>query len=163
MGNLDPVSPTFDILRQPIQERSGLTPMSGSPYIVTREWFSLYLGFNGHRLNLIRNFDEFVSRLIDFGISPTFAMIGGSFVSDKIDPKDIDGVIGYIGNNDSDFIGLKDFITTPTPKFLDIRLVPEDSGGLNLVKICCYYHELYSRNRMKSRTSCVLFEVANKE
>ncbi|WP_126012953.1 hypothetical protein [Sphingomonas sp. ABOLH] len=159
MGNLDLVSPTFDTLRQPIHESSGLTPMSGSPYLVNMDWFCSYLGFNNHRKELIEIFLGYIDNLKIFEIKPTFALIGGSFVSDKSEPKDIDGVIAYTGSEKSDFKGIKEIVNRKNI-FLDIRLVPEDTGGIYLTKILCYYHELYSRNRMKGRTSCVLIDIS---
>jgi hypothetical protein len=65
-----------------------------SPYRIEAEDFSSIFGFSSERRSQIRNFNRFRKHLRKRGLSGTF-WIGGSFVSNKAAPKDLDMVLFF--------------------------------------------------------------------
>jgi hypothetical protein len=67
---------------------------SSSPYPITWPEIEARYCFNAHRRRLADRFCEWVLAVHDL-VAPAFIWIGGSFVTDKAEPADIDTVLFY--------------------------------------------------------------------
>jgi hypothetical protein len=65
-----------------------------APYPITWRELHAHFGRSPHRQQLLKDMGTWVSELSEI-LAPQFIWIGGSFVTDKPEPKDIDAVIFY--------------------------------------------------------------------
>ncbi|MCZ8207697.1 MAG: hypothetical protein O9270_05825 [Aquidulcibacter sp.] len=87
-----------------IDKQTGLPPaivfgadqkvIGASPYPCPWFEFKQRFAFNPQRLALAEKFEAWVGNLVTI-VAPEFIWIGGSYASDKPDPKDIDAVLFY--------------------------------------------------------------------
>lgn len=117
-------------------------PDASSPHIVTRAWIGEHLGWTDHRQRLLACFDTFLEQAQQHGIIIEGVLIGGSFVSRKDSPKDIDFLVIYRADENFEAAALSRFVSAKQP-YLDWRFVPSDTGTLPLLKITLFCHLLY--------------------
>jgi hypothetical protein len=67
---------------------------ASAPYPITFLELTTHFGRSAYRQQLLRGFRAWLSALRQV-VSPQFVWIGGSFVTDKPEPKDIDAVVFY--------------------------------------------------------------------
>ncbi|WP_457832204.1 DUF6932 family protein, partial [Staphylococcus aureus] len=72
-----------------------LGPDVSSPHIVSISWVEQNLLWSRKRKELFKDLFELIKDLKDVGINSSYLMIGGSFLSYKDNPGDIDGLLIY--------------------------------------------------------------------
>ncbi|MDR6134910.1 hypothetical protein QE361_001893 [Sphingomonas sp. SORGH_AS802] len=117
-------------------------PDASSPHVVQHEWLERHLCWNEKRKGLLAGFDGFLAETQRFAITVEAALIGGSFVSRKDEPKDIDFLAVYTTLPGFDPEALSEFVVAKRPG-LDWRFIPSDAGVLPLLKISMFCHLLY--------------------
>lgn len=113
-----------------------------SPHVVTWEWLKYHLCWNERRSKLASLLHNFLSEVRCYGITPEFLLLGGSFLSNRDNPKDIDFLLVYRA---SDAFRSEEFSRFVMNKRvgLDYRAIPSDTGSLSLIKISIFYHTLF--------------------
>lgn len=117
-------------------------PDASSPHVVRHEWLEHHLCWTEKRRNLLSHFDNFIAETCKFEITIEAVLIGGSFVSRKDEPRDIDFLAIYKTLPGFAPEALSNFVMTKRPG-LDWRFIPSDAGALPLLKISIFCHLLY--------------------
>lgn len=147
--NSDPFT-AYILERQPASLVDALTlfderskgPDASSPHVVSRDWLDKHLCWTEKRKHLLNIFDKFIEEVNGLGVIVEAALLGGSYVSVKDDPKDIDFLVIYRVTDGFDANVLSRLVSIKRPG-LDWRFIPSDAGTVPLLKISIFCHLLY--------------------
>ena len=115
---------------------------SSSPHVVDWPWVHEHLCWSERRSDLVSKLRRFMGALGTCYINIETVLLGGSFVSKKDDPKDIDALIVYRAVDGFDAPLLRSLAST-APNGGDCRLVPSDTGTIALLKATIFYSILF--------------------
>lgn len=125
-------------------DRSG--PGNSSPYIAT--WADIAnLDLDEARKRLIESLRLAVISLAGMGVYVEVALIGGSFCNTQKSPVDLDCVLFY----QSEVLrpaSLSEWSKVQSASGLDLRMIPMDMDGADVLKIGMYFATLYSQRKV---------------
>jgi hypothetical protein len=123
------------------------TPLNASPYLAHIQDLRDGL-FLSAREQLVSKFLEAMEQLPDYAVTPIAALFGGSALSSKLEPNDLDCVVFYVSEastNPRDE-GLSAFLKRWKAAGLDMRAIPADGDPIILIKVVSFFTSLYSIN-----------------
>lgn len=150
--------PSLDDALVLIDHKAMLGPDVSSPHIVSISWVEQNLLWSRKRKELFKDLFELIKDLKDVGINSSYLMIGGSFLSYKDNPGDIDGLLIYSVSGSINFSDVKAIIDRKKSN-IDIRIVPEDAGTAALIKMVCFCHTLYQGEGAYQLKSSILMVI----
>jgi hypothetical protein len=115
---------------------------SSSPHVVEWGWVDRNLCWSQRRHYLVDRLRLFIKTLSQCNVVIEIAILGGSFVSRKDDPKDIDALLIYRASDGFDPSRLASLAASRIND-LDVRLVPSDAGLVPLLKASLFYSVLF--------------------
>lgn len=123
------------------------TPLNASPYLANLR--DLREGaFLSTRRILVDKFIAAIEQLSDYAVTPIAALLGGSAIGPKPQPKDLDCIVFYESTGGallrSD--GLQVFQKRWKLCGVDMRVIPADSDPILLIKTVSFFTTLYSKN-----------------
>jgi hypothetical protein len=128
----------------PVQQSN---PLNASPYIAhiqdLRDGILLH-----NRKELVAKFVTAIGELRDYAVTPIAALVGGSVLGSKPQPKDLDCVIYYTSTKGptSRDDGLASFLKRWKAEGLDMRAIAADGDPLIFIKTVSFFTSLYSIN-----------------
>lgn len=125
-----------------INHNVAIGPDHSSPHIVSIGWIYKHLLFNRYRESMFDKFFNWIELFNQASCKVTCLLLGGSFLSEKECPKDIDALIVYRALQGFNASALHDILVNKV-EIADIRVVPEDVSIPMLIKISCFFHTLY--------------------
>ena len=124
------------------------TPLNAAPYMVPL-WRLREGDFMSSRRPFIEKLIAVLDELAIEEIAPQAILIGGSILSEAVNPADLDGVIFYRSERAESLapMGLRQKLEEWKSRGLDVRLIPADGSPVLLIKIAAYFMSLYTSQR----------------
>ncbi|POA51827.1 hypothetical protein C1889_25540 [Pseudomonas sp. FW507-12TSA] len=94
-----------------------------------------------------------ISELKDAGLSIDIALIGGSFLTLKSTPGDLDAVLFYSLKKEEIAFPLDQWQRAQKLKGLDVRLVPMDTRPILTLKMALFFALLYTHRKNDGLTT----------
>jgi hypothetical protein len=128
------------------------TPLNSAPYVTSLSHFCEAYP-SPPRQGLAAQLKLSISELNDAGLSVDIALVGGSFLTLKSTPGDLDIVLFYSLNKEEIAFPLDQWQRAQKLKGLDVRLVPMDTRPILTLKMALFFALLYTHKKYDGRTT----------
>lgn len=152
---------TISRLKGDLVGSEGNGPVGSSPHMVDINWIRENLCFSERRSYLYETLIRFIYELECCGLTIQGMLLGGSFFSEKKDPKDIDALFVYAVKDSADFESVKSVLTI-NRRELDVRIVPSDASLGLLIKNVCFHHTLYQAVHLKRNDASLFVDLSQR-
>jgi hypothetical protein len=124
------------------------TPLNASPYLANLRDLRDGTFLSARRI-LVDKFIAAIEQLSDYAVTPIAALLGGSAIGPKPQPKDLDCIVFYESTGGAPLRsdGLQMFQKRWKLCGVDIRVIPADSDPILLIKTVSFFTTLYSESR----------------
>lgn len=127
-------------------------PLDSPPFVIMLNDF-LKTSAVKERPDLFTPLEVQMNSLIENGLIPELLLIGGSFLRDHLNAKDLDCIVFYSmkGNQNLPQGFMGNFQLSAKANKVDLKLVPLDHDPIMVVRCAIFYAGLFGRDRKIAR------------
>ena len=124
------------------------TPVNSSPYVLSLPDFVRQFAAPGIRAALLDRLGRTLDAMGRAGCPARYLLVGGSFINQTAEPRDLDLVVFYqrvpgAGDAGTFLLNLRDSLSKE--RLIDARFVALDGDPLWVIKLSAYFHALYQQ------------------
>lgn len=123
------------------------TPVNSTPYVAHLR-AAAEDGIMSNRQGLLRELVAAVEEMSELGFETVAALLGGSALGPKPNPRDLDSILFYRAREATPPIqALAAFQRRMQARRLDLRLIPVDGDPLILIKAVSFFTTLFAQSK----------------
>jgi hypothetical protein len=127
------------------------TPLNSAPYVISMAQLEM-LAADDVRREMVGKIGSMIRELSESGVEARILLIGGSFLEQAKQPKDMDCALFYVAGADGFDMNLERYRHECHRSGLDVRFLPLDIDPILVLKTAIFFGLLYSRSKKHEST-----------
>lgn len=129
------------------------TPTNSAPYVISLRQLLASLATSCRRRELAEHFTRQIGALLALGVRPVCGMIGGSFLRDGTNPRDLDCALFYVLPSRTNSGDLAQWQSESKELGIDVRLIPYDVDPCLVLKSALFLGALYALDKQTKQSA----------